>query len=86
MIFPADAKRGGEDRYSIAYFCHPGFDTELVAVPSKVVHEKTVEGEDVGYGGGVDGKKSITAQEHLEKRLEATYGFRQEPKAAATGA
>ncbi|KAL9618418.1 MAG: hypothetical protein Q9160_006859 [Pyrenula sp. 1 TL-2023] len=86
VIFPADAERGGDDRYSIAYFCHPGFDTELVAVPSKVVQEKTVEGEDVGYGGGIDGEKSITAQEHLEKRLEATYGLRQELKATATEA
>lgn len=85
--FPAEAKHGGEDRYSIVYFCHPGFDTELVAVPSKMVQEKIMtEGELVGYGGGIEGKKALTAKEHLEKRLEATYGFRQEPRATVAEA
>jgi isopenicillin N synthase-like dioxygenase len=77
VIFPKDARRGGEDRYSIAYFCHPANDTELVAVPSKMVQERSFsENEKVGHGGGVDDKKAMTAAEHLHKRLEATYGFR----------
>jgi isopenicillin N synthase-like dioxygenase len=77
VIFPKDARRGGEDRYSIAYFCHPANDNELVAVPSKMVQERSFsENEKVGHGGGVDDKKAMTAAEHLHKRLEATYGFR----------
>jgi isopenicillin N synthase-like dioxygenase len=82
VIFPKDARRGGEDRYSIAYFCHPSDDAELVPVPSQIVAERTIaEGEKVGYGGGTEGKKAMTAQEHLARRLGATYGFRMDEKA-----
>ncbi|KAI4737787.1 iron/ascorbate family oxidoreductase [Aureobasidium sp. EXF-12298] len=69
VIFPKDARRGGEDRYSMAYFCHPLNDAELVAVPSKKVEQ---------YEGGVDGvkkgEKTLTAKDHLLERLVATYG------------
>lgn len=44
------------------------------------------EEEQVGYGGGAEGKRSMTAKEHLEKRLEATYGFRQDSMAQAAKA
>jgi isopenicillin N synthase-like dioxygenase len=77
VIFPKDARRGGEDRYSIAYFCHPSDDAELVPVPSKIVAERPMaEGEKVGYGGGAEGQRAMTAREHLEKRLGATYEFK----------
>ena len=77
VIFPQEARRGGEDRYSIAYFCHPGNNTELVPIPSKLVAERILEdGTEVGYGGGAATKRAITAKEHLTNRLEATYGFR----------
>jgi isopenicillin N synthase-like dioxygenase len=76
VIFPKEARRGGEDRYSIAYFCHPANDTRLVPVPSKMVQDLQFAGQ-VGHGGGVDdGSKAMTAADHLHKRLEATYGFR----------
>ena len=77
VIFPKDARRGGEDRYSIAYFSHPGNDVELTSVPSKIVAAHYLEeGTAVGYGGGATGKRAPTAQEHLLSRLNATYGFR----------
>lgn len=80
VIFPKDAKRG-EDRYSIAYFCHPSHETELVPVPSRMVAAHVLEdGTEVGYGGGAATKRAITAKEHLLNRLEATYGFRQKAK------
>ncbi|KAI5275775.1 hypothetical protein E4T47_01397 [Aureobasidium subglaciale] len=69
VIFPKEARRGGEDRYSMAYFCHPLDEAELVAVPSKRVEE---------YKGGVEGVnkggKTLTAKDHLLERLAATYG------------
>ena len=84
VIFPKDARRGGEDRYSIAYFCHPADKAELGPVPSRLVTErKLIDGEKVGYGGGADGKKAMNAKEYLERRLEATYGFRMD-KVAST--
>jgi isopenicillin N synthase-like dioxygenase len=74
VVMPQGA---GEARYSIVYFCHPKDDEGLVAVPSRLVEEKggIKEGEQVGYGGGSEGK-ALTAKEHLMRRLEATYGSR----------
>ena len=77
VIFPQDARRGGEDRYSIAYFSHPGNDVELSAVPSKLVAAHHLDdAKEVGYGGGATSKRALTAKEHLLSRLNATYGFR----------
>lgn len=68
VVFP---RGGGEDRYSIAYFCHPLDDARLVPVPSKMVE---------GYRGGVVGMKknegALTARDHLDERLAATYGIK----------
>jgi hypothetical protein len=77
VIFPKDARRGGDDRYSIAYFSHPGNEVELTAVPSKIVAAHSLrEGEDVGHGGGAARDRPLTAHEHLLSRLKATYEFK----------
>lgn len=64
-------------------------------MPSNVVEEfrrgKSKEGGDggvrVGFGGGAgmleEGKRALTAQEHLMARLDATYGFRREKEGEA---
>ena len=67
VIFPKDARRGGDDRYSIAFFCHPVDSTRLEPVPSEMV--STLAGE---VGGFAD-EKVLTAAEHLQGRLKATY-------------
>lgn len=91
VIFPKDTK-AGQSRYSIAYFGHPKDDVELSPVPSRLVREhkeklKRETGVDVdknedlhGYGGGMNSERAITAKEHLEKRLAATYKHRVERK------
>jgi hypothetical protein len=71
VIFPKDSRRGGEDRYSIAYFCHPVNDAKLIPVPSPMV---TSAGTSNGSGAG----KVLTAEEHLNSRLAATYGWQEE--------
>ncbi|THW09459.1 iron/ascorbate family oxidoreductase [Aureobasidium pullulans] len=68
VIFPKEARKGGEDRYSMAYFCHPLDDAELVAVPSKRIEQHK------GEGGVEKGGKVLTAKDHLLERLAATYG------------
>lgn len=78
VIFPAEARKGGEDRYSIAFFYHPGDDTELIPIPSHIVQaaRPIEDGVEVGYGGGAATKRAMTAGEHLRNRLTATYSFR----------
>ena len=53
------------DRYSIAFFCHPVGETRLGAVPSEVVRARA---------GGKEGEGGVmTADEHLDMRLRASY-------------
>ncbi|KAJ5719421.1 hypothetical protein N7493_007876 [Penicillium malachiteum] len=84
VVFPLEEQRSPnpQDRYTLVYFCHPVDTTELVPVPSEIVkeHRAKVGGVGVvGFGGGAGsmepGKRPLTAYEHLESRLAATYGF-----------
>ena len=70
VIFPKEARKGGEDRYSVAYFCHPLDEAELVPVPSKLVQQHG------GSGASVTDGKTLTARDHLNERLAATYGMK----------
>jgi len=70
VIFPKDAKRGGEDRYSIAYFCHPADSTVLEAVPSSMVASRKLDTDNRDHASN---GKVMTAREHLLDRLKATY-------------
>jgi isopenicillin N synthase-like dioxygenase len=64
VVFPHQAEGlDNADRYSIAYFCHPLDDAQLEGVPSQMV---------TNSGHGID-RKVMTAKEHLESRLAATY-------------
>lgn len=66
--FPSSAQITGQDRYSIVFFSHPNDATLLEPVPSKVVQAITNRGANKA-------QKVITAKEHLDKRLAATYGW-----------
>ncbi|KAF2736552.1 Clavaminate synthase-like protein [Polyplosphaeria fusca] len=70
---------GGEERYSMAYFCHPLDDAELETVPSKVVAERgdaaELERQRQRLGLREGGGKGMTAKEHLDRRLKVTYGL-----------
>lgn len=74
VIFPKDARRGGEDRYSIAYFCHPLDEARLEAVPSRMVQDHFVKGGDAQ----AKAERVLTAKDHLNMRLAATYGLKEE--------
>ncbi|RJE20893.1 Oxidoreductase, 2OG-FeII oxygenase family [Aspergillus sclerotialis] len=90
VVFPLSEQgqqgSSDRDRYSIVFFCHPLDRAELVPVPSRVVEGFRVRNEGregvVGFGGGAGswkaGERALTAKEHLEGRLNATYGFRKE--------
>ncbi|KAF2238857.1 putative oxidoreductase [Viridothelium virens] len=67
VIFPNTGKKGGDDRYSIVYFCHPQDDEKLLPVPSPLVEQ---------HGAGkaqVTAENVMTARDHLNNRLAATY-------------
>lgn len=77
VVFPVGKQ---SERYSIAYFCHPLDEAELVEVPSRRVREHVEKGrgeaaerkgKEDGEGGG---KKIVTAKDHLVWRLTETYG------------
>lgn len=69
--FPKKAQETGQDRYSIVYFCHPSDATLLEPVPSPIVAQVK------NRGANREGQKVLTAQEHLQKRLAATYGWKE---------
>jgi hypothetical protein len=80
-----------EERYSIAYFCHPLDGARLDPVPSEKIAEFGDQGREemerqrrnVGLGPGKEkegegeGKDRmvLTAGEHLGRRLKVTYGL-----------
>lgn len=82
VIFPhgtdgngVEGETGKETRYSIAFFCHPVGTAALDVVPSeKVKNHLPAEGSEHTRGGNPDvERKAITAEEHLQMRLRASY-------------
>lgn len=67
--FPAHVQETGQDRYSIVFFSHPNDDTRLEPVPSEKVRG-------IKNRGANNAEVVITAKEHLDKRLAATYGWK----------
>ncbi|KAI7229701.1 Clavaminate synthase-like protein [Hortaea werneckii] len=86
-VADGDGKKGGGDRYSLAYFCHPLDEAELESVPGRRVEEYAAATTDTAAGGGKDGRslgglrrsvvkgdgRVMTARDHLMERLGATY-------------
>ena len=68
VVFPQGVS---EDRYSIAYFCHPLDKVEIEAVPSEMIKTRS---ETIKQQNG----KVITAEGYLKKRLAETYGWGKE--------
>jgi isopenicillin N synthase-like dioxygenase len=72
VTFPKAANGSrGEDRYSMAYFCHPLDDARLEPVPSHLVQgrKRWQDSDEKNLGES----RVLTAKEHLEGRLAATY-------------
>ncbi|RYN42784.1 hypothetical protein AA0113_g6586 [Alternaria arborescens] len=74
---------GGQERYSMAYFCHPLDEARLDAVPSPAIERFGNRGEEelrsqrkrLGLREDGLGEEIITAKGHLERRLKVTYGI-----------
>ncbi|KAJ3196358.1 hypothetical protein HK101_009171 [Irineochytrium annulatum] len=75
VVAPTDEKWVDRTRYSVVYFMHAADDTPLTLIKSPVVDtharaNKRVAGKEYA---GPELMGSITAREHLFKRLEAIY-------------
>jgi isopenicillin N synthase-like dioxygenase len=74
---------GGQERYSMAYFCHPLDEARLDTVPSPVIERFGNQGEEelrsqrkrLELREDGMGEEVITAKGHLERRLKVTYGI-----------
>ena len=71
--FPRELLDKGKDRYSIVLFAHPGDETLLEPVPSKII--KDIKGRGASHYMEKHGV-SQTAREHLNNRLGSTYGWK----------
>ncbi|OTB07769.1 hypothetical protein M426DRAFT_317662 [Hypoxylon sp. CI-4A] len=75
VAFSAEAASGessADPRYSVVFFCHPANDTPLKPVPSERVASFRGSSNDDGSNPYAE-RKVLTALEHLQMRLQATY-------------
>lgn len=68
--FPKESQESGTDRYSIVFFSHPNDATLLKPVPSALIRGLKNRGANKDI-------IPITAKQHLNRRLAATYGWGQ---------
>lgn len=68
-----DGESTADPRYSIVYFCQPADDTPLTGVPSERVRSFQGELATTNAGNPYAERKVLTAEEHLQMRLQATY-------------
>ncbi len=75
VVFPGpgrgvvEGETGVDPRYSIAFFCHPVGSSSLTAVPSERVGKFIAS----AHSNLPAERKVMTADEHLQMRLRATY-------------
>lgn len=67
--FPLLSLERNQDRYSIVFFSHPNHNALLEPVPSAKIRARE------GRGANRETDKVLTAKEHLDKRLAATYKY-----------
>ncbi|CAF9934478.1 MAG: hypothetical protein ALECFALPRED_005958 [Alectoria fallacina] len=65
VVFPEGES---EDRYSIAYFCHPLDRIEIESVPSGMIRDRKM-------GNRQQRVEKVTAEGYLKQRLAETYGW-----------
>jgi isopenicillin N synthase-like dioxygenase len=71
--FPRELLDKGKDRYSIVLFAHPGDETLLEPVPSKIISQ--IKGRGASHHMEKHGVAQ-TAGQHLTNRLNSTYGWK----------
>lgn len=80
VVFPGPGKgvvegeSDAEPRYSMAFFCHPVGSTALTPVPSERVKRSAAAPKGASSEGNPYAERKVmTADEHLQMRLRASY-------------
>lgn len=78
--------QGGQERYSMAYFCHPLDEARLDVVESEAImkvkddeaarSEVEAQRNKIGWVVEEGTGEVLTAGEHLNRRLNVTYGLK----------
>ncbi|CAF3372463.1 unnamed protein product [Rotaria sp. Silwood2] len=76
VIMPIVDSTKDNERFSIAFFCHPNESTLLSPIPSKLILDKKFEkDEHAKHALDHDNEDTLTAGEHLAMRLNKTYTY-----------
>ena len=76
VVSPSIDPTKDNERFSIAFFCHPNHTTQLLPIPSDVIRSRTFEkDEHAKHALDHDNEGTLTAGEHLKMRLNKTYTY-----------
>ena len=76
VIMPIMGSKKENERYSIAFFCHPNNSALLTPIPSKLLlNHKFEKDEHAKRVLDHENEETLTAGEHLQMRLNKTYNY-----------
>ena len=76
VVMPTFDSNKENERFSIAYFCHPNNSALLTPIPSKILlNRKFEKDEHAKHALDHDNEETLTAGEHLQMRLNKTYTY-----------
>lgn len=76
VVMPTVDPNKENERYSIAYFCHPNDSALLTPIPSKLVLNRTFDkDEHAKHVLDDDNQQTLTAGQHFQMRLNKTYTY-----------
>jgi isopenicillin N synthase-like dioxygenase len=76
VVMPIIDSTQENERFSIAFFCHPNDSTLLTPIPSKIIQNQIFEkDEHAKHTLDHNNENIVTAGEHLQMRLNKTYAY-----------
>lgn len=76
VVMPVVDPSKNNERYSIAFFCHPSHATLLTPIPSGIIRDHKFEkDEHAKHALDHENEETLTAGEHLQMRLNKTYTY-----------
>lgn len=76
VVMPMIDSNKENERFSIAYFCHPNDSALLTPIPSQILaNQKFEKDEHAKHALDHENEETLTAGEHLQMRLNKTYTY-----------